>query len=229
MLVDGDNTYDAESAPKLVDLLLREALDMVNAARAPPHRDAAYPGRTSIRQRHAGRFGGRIFGNRLTDMLSGYRIFSHRLLKSFPALTAGFEIETEFTVHALELRLPIAEIPTAYRERPIGSTSKLRTYRDGVRILRTIVTLIKQEKPLQFFVSVGACLAIVSTVLAVPVIQTFLRTGLVPRLPTAVLSMGIMLLAFLSLTCGLVLETVTRGASRRKDCTILEYRSASVP
>jgi hypothetical protein len=158
----------------------------------------------------------RIFGNRLTDMLSGYRVFSRRFVKSFPALTAGFEIETEFTVHALELRLPIAEVPTAYRERPIGSTSKLRTYRDGVRILRTIVTLIKQEKPLQFFVSVGACLAIVSTALAVPVIQTFLRTGLVPRLPTAVLSMGIMLLAFLSLTCGLVLETVTRGRIEAK-------------
>jgi len=215
VLVDGDNTYDAESAPKLVDLLLREALDMVNAARVASS-DLAYRAGHQFGDAMLTGLVSRIFGNRLTDMLSGYRVFSRRFVKSFPALTAGFEIETEFTIHALELRLPIAEVPTPYRERPIGSTSKLRTYRDGVRILRTIVTLIKQEKPLQFFVSVGACLATVSTALAVPVIQTFLRTGLVPRLPTAVLSMGIMLLAFLSLTCGLVLETVTRGRIEAK-------------
>ncbi|HTB29575.1 MAG TPA: glycosyltransferase family 2 protein [Steroidobacteraceae bacterium] len=215
VLVDGDNTYDAESAPKLVDLLLREALDMVNAARVASS-DLAYRAGHQFGNAMLTGLVSRIFGNRLTDMLSGYRVFSRRFVKSFPALTAGFEIETEFTVHALELRLPIAEVPTPYRERPIGSTSKLRTYRDGVRILRTIVTLIKQEKPLQFFASVSACLAIVSTALAVPVIQTFLRTGLVPRLPTAVLSMGIMLLAFLSLTCGLVLETVTRGRVEAK-------------
>jgi glycosyltransferase involved in cell wall biosynthesis len=215
VLVDGDDTYDAESAPKLVDLLLREALDMVNAARVASS-DLAYRAGHQFGNAMLTGLVSRIFGNRLTDMLSGYRVFSRRFVKSFPALTAGFEIETEFTVHALELRLPIAEVPTPYRERPIGSTSKLRTYRDGVRILRTIVTLIKQEKPLQFFASVSACLAIVSTALAVPVIQTFLRTGLVPRLPTAVLSMGIMLLAFLSLTCGLVLETVTRGRVEAK-------------
>jgi glycosyltransferase involved in cell wall biosynthesis len=215
VLVDGDNTYDAESAPKLVELLLRDALDMVNAARVASS-DLAYRAGHQFGNAMLTGLVSRIFGNRLTDMLSGYRVFSRRFVKSFPALTAGFEIETEFTVHALELRLPIAEVPTPYRERPIGSMSKLRTYRDGVRILRTIMTLIKQEKPLQFFASVSACLAIVATVLAVPVIQTFLHTGLVPRLPTAVLSMGIMLLAFLSLTCGLVLETVTRGRTEAK-------------
>ena len=215
VLVDGDNTYDAESAPKLVDLLLREALDMVNAARVASS-DLAY--RAGHQWGNAMLTGlvNRIFGNRLTDMLSGYRVFSRRFVKSFPALSAGFEIETEFTVHALELRLPIAEVPTPYRARPVGSTSKLHTYRDGVRILRTIVTLIKQEKPLQFFAFISACLALVSTVLALPVIRTFLNTGLVPRLPTAVLSMGIMLLAFLSLTCGRVLETVTRGRIESK-------------
>jgi glycosyltransferase involved in cell wall biosynthesis len=215
VLVDGDNTYDAESAPKLVDLLLREALDMVNASRVASS-DLAYRAGHQLGNAMLTGLVSRIFGNRLTDMLSGYRVFSRRFVKSFPALTSGFEIETEFTVHALELRLPIAEVPTPYRERPAGSMSKLRTYRDGVRILRTIMALIKQERPMQFFASISACLAIVSTVLVVPVIQTFLSTGLVPRLPTAILSMGIMLLAFLSLTCGLILETVTRGRIEAK-------------
>jgi hypothetical protein len=157
-----------------------------------------------------------IFGNRLTDMLSGYRVFSRRFVKSFPALAGGFEIETELTVHALELRLPIAEVPTPYRERPAGSVSKLRTYRDGTRILRMTITLVKQENPLQFFAIISAALTLISILLAAPVVQTYLDTGLVPRLPTAILSMGIMLLSFLSLVCGLILETVTRGRVEAK-------------
>jgi hypothetical protein len=144
-------------------------------------------------------------------MLSGYRVFSRRFVKSFPALSAGFEIETELTVHALELRVPIAEVPTSYGERPEGSASKLNTYRDGVRILLTIVNLIKLEKPLQFFGAIFALLALASVVIEIPVLATYVKTGLVPRLPTAVLGTGMMLLAFLSLVCGLVLETVTRG------------------
>lgn len=224
VLVDGDDTYDAASAPKLVQLLLSESLDMVNGARVASS-DLAY--------RRGHQFGNamltglvaRIFGNRLTDLLSGYRVMSRRFVKSFPALTPGFEIETEMTVHALELRLPMAEVPTTYRERPSGSASKLRTYHDGMRILRVIMILMKQEKPLAFFGTIGALLAILSAALAVPVVETYLRTGLVPRLPTAVLSTGIMLLAFLSFFCGLILETVTRG---RVEVKRLSYLSVPI-
>jgi glycosyltransferase involved in cell wall biosynthesis len=215
VLVDGDDTYDAASAPRLIDLLVTQALDMVNGARVASSQ-AAYRAGHQFGNALLTGLVARIFGNRLTDMLSGYRVFSRRFVKSFPALTAGFETETEFTVHALQLRMPIAEVPTPYRERPVGSVSKLRTYRDGWRILRTIFTLIKQEKPLQFFAVVSAALGVLSAGLALPVIRTYFATGLVPRLPTAVLSMGIMLLAFLSLVCGLVLETVTRGRNEAK-------------
>jgi hypothetical protein len=157
-----------------------------------------------------------VFGNRITDMLSGYRVFSRRFAKSFPALATGFETETEFTVHALELHLPVGELRTAYRERPPGSQSKLNTWRDGLRILRTIVLLVRREKPLAFFASLAGVLALLSIVLAWPVVATWLATGLVPRLPTAVLATGLMLLAFLSLTCGLILDTVTRGRQEAK-------------
>ena len=219
VLVDGDDTYDAASAPQLIELLVTQALDMVNGARVASSQGAYRAGHEFGNALLTGLVA-HIFGNRLTDMLSGYRVFSRRFIKSFPALTAGFEIETEFTVHALQLRMPIAEVPTPYRERPVGSVSKLRTYRDGWRILRTIMTLIKQEKPLQFFSVVSAVLALISAGLAVPLIRTYFATGLVPRLPTAVFSTGIMLLAFLSLVCGLVLETVTRG---RKEAKRLAY------
>ncbi|HVO46572.1 MAG TPA: glycosyltransferase [Steroidobacteraceae bacterium] len=224
VLVDGDGTYDAASAPLLINKLLTEALDMVNGARTAASQNAYRRGHQFGNAMLTGLVA-RIFGNRLTDMLSGYRVFSRRFVKSFPALTGGFEIETELTVHALQLRLPIAEVATPYGERPAGSTSKLRTYSDGMRILRTIVTLIKQEKPLQFFGSMAAVLALLSTALALPVIETYMQTGLVPRLPTAVLSTGIMLLAFLSLVCGLVLETVTRG---RVEAKRLHYLSIPI-
>ena len=210
VLVDGDDTYDASCVRGLIDRLLQDSLDMVNAARTAQS-DGAY--------RRGHRFGnlfltgcvGYVFGNQLSDMLSGYRVFSRRFVKSFPALSAGFEIETELTVHALELRLPIAEVPTPYGERPEGSASKLNTYRDGVRILMTIFNLVKLEKPLQFFGVLFLLLALAAVAIEVPVISTYLQTGLVPRLPTAVLGTGMMLLAFLSLVCGLVLDTVTRG------------------
>lgn len=215
VLVDGDDTYDAAAAPEMIRLLLEERLDMVTgtritdavAAYRPGHRlgNAVLTGVVRL-----------IFGNRISDMLSGYRVFSRRFAKSFPALAAGFETETEFTVHALELSMPVGEVVTAYRERPPGSASKLNTWRDGFRILLTIALLVRRERPLPFFALLALALALLSVGIAVPVFQTFLATGLVPRLPTAVLSTGLMLLAFLSLACGLILDTVTRGRMEAK-------------
>jgi len=219
VLIDGDGTYEAARAPELVELLLEKGLDMVNGAR-DEQSQAAY--------RVGHRFGNRlltsivaaIFGRQLTDMLSGYRVLSRRFVKSFPALSSGFEIETELTVHALELRMPLAEVRTAYRERREGSVSKLRTYRDGSRILLTILALVREERPLAFFTTGFLILASLSLLLGWPVVVTYLETGLVPRLPTAVLSASLMLLAFLSLTSGLILETVTRG---RRELRRLHY------
>ena len=221
VLVDGDGTYDAASAPKMIDKLLDDDLDMVNAARDASE-DASY--------RRGHRFGnklltgivGHIFGSRLTDMLSGYRVFSRRFAKSFPGLAHGFEIETELTVHALELRLPMAEIRAPYGSRPPGSLSKLATIKDGIRVLWTILVLIKEERPLPFFSLIAGTLAFSSIVLTVPIFITFMQTGLVPRVPTAVLATGMMLLAFLSLACGLILDTVTRG---RRELKRLHYLS----
>jgi hypothetical protein len=167
-----------------------------------------------------------IFGSRFSDMLSGYRAMSRRYVKSFPALSAGFETETELTVHALELRMPIAEIPTPYKDRPLGSVSKLSTFRDGFRILWTIVVLVKEERPMHFFSLLALFFAAISTTLIVPIVLTFMETGLVPRMPTAVLSMGLMILAFLSLTCGLILDTVTRG---RREMKRMRYLNIPAP
>jgi glycosyltransferase involved in cell wall biosynthesis len=215
VLVDGDDTYSAESAPQLVERLESESLDMVTGVR---HTDI----RSAYRRGH--RFGNRvlngivqtIFGKQIGDLLSGYRVFSRRFVKSFPALSSGFEIETELTVHALELRMAIAELPTPYKERPEGSSSKLRTYKDGLRILKTIAILLKEERPLPFFFWLFGLLAVMSVALAWPVIAEFMRTGLVPRFPTAILATGIMLLAFHSLFCGLTLDTVTLGRREMK-------------
>jgi hypothetical protein len=222
VLVDGDGTYDAASAPKMIDRLLDDDLDMVNAARDAAG-DVYRPGHRFGNKLLTG-IVSRIFGNRLTDMLSGYRVFSRRFAKSFPGLAQGFEIETELTVHALELRLPIAEIHAPYGSRPPGSVSKLGTIRDGIRVLWTIVVLIKEERPLPFFSLIAALLAGPSVLLMVPVFVTFMETGLVPRVPTAVLATGMMILAFLSLACGLILDTVTRG---RRELKRLHYLSIS--
>jgi glycosyltransferase involved in cell wall biosynthesis len=222
VLVDGDGTYDAASAPRMIDRLLDDDLDMVNAARDASG-DAYRPGHRFGNRLLTG-IVSRIFGNRLTDMLSGYRVFSRRFAKSFPGLAHGFEIETELTVHALELRLPIAEIRAPYGSRPPGSISKLGTIRDGIRVLWTILVLIKEERPLPFFSLVAAVLAVSSVLLVVPIVITFLETGLVPRVPTAVLATGMMVLAFLSLACGLILDTVTRG---RRELKRLHYLSIS--
>lgn len=215
VLVDGDDTYDAASAPALVNRLIGGSLDMVIGARTAT-------GAGAYRAGH--RFGNAfltrsvalLFGDRITDMMSGYRVFSRRFVKSFPALSHGFEIETELTVFALELRLPIVEMPTPYGERQAGSMSKLRTYRDGFRILRMIIRLVKQEKPLAFFGSFAAALAFAAVMLEIPVLQEYIETGLVPRFPTAILGSSMMLLAFLSLACGLILQTVTQGRIETK-------------
>jgi glycosyltransferase involved in cell wall biosynthesis len=215
VLVDGDATYHAASAPMMVEKLRTESLDMVNGARVTDIVAAYRPGH---------RFGNWlltsmvawIFGNRFTDMLSGYRVFSRRYVKSFPALAAGFETETELTVHALELKMPTAEVPTPYKDRPVGSVSKLSTFKDGFRILMTILVLIKEERPLQFFSLLALSFFIGSLVLAYPVLAEYFATGLVPRFPTAVLATGLMILSFLSIASGLILDTVTRGRREMK-------------
>jgi hypothetical protein len=198
---------------------------MVNAARRMTS-DAAYRPGHQFGNRLLSGLVRRIFGARITDMLSGYRAFSRRYVKTFPALAQGFEIETEFTVHALDLSMPVAEIAAAYRERPAGSASKLRTYSDGLKILRTIVLLVKEHRPLPFFATAGLALLLAGLGLVAPVVTEFFRTGLVPRLPTAVLALGLVLLSFLSLSCGLILDSVARG---RKEIKRLAYLAIPAP
>jgi glycosyltransferase involved in cell wall biosynthesis len=225
VLVDGDDTYDAAAAPAMVRLLWDEGLDMVIGTRVTDIAAAYRPGHRLGNLVLTGMVAA-IFGNRVSDMLSGYRVFSRRFVKTFPALATGFETETEFTVHALELRMAIGEVRTAYRDRPAGSQSKLRTWSDGARILRTIVILVKEERPLQFFSLAGLALLLLGVGLGIPVVLDFLATGLVPRLPTAVLAMGFVLLSFLSLAAGLILDSVTRG---RKEAKRLAYLAVPGP
>lgn len=225
VLVDGDDTYEAAAAPRMVALLREQGLDMVTGARRGGGEAAYRPGHRFGNRVLTGLVAG-VFGNGVSDMLSGYRVFSRRFVKSFPALAGGFETETEFTVHALELGMPIGEVATAYKERPPGSASKLNTIRDGVRILRTILALVKEERPLPFFGLAALALLLAGIGLFVPVLLTYLETGLVPRLPTAVLSLGLVLLSFLSLACGLILETVTRG---RKEAKRIAYLAIPGP
>ena len=225
VLVDGDATYDAASARALIARLLEDRLDMVVAARV--HRDES-----AFRMGH--RIGNRLFSASVdwvfnatfTDILTGYRVFSRRFVKSFPVLSRGFEIEIELTVHALELELPTAEMATPYYARPAGSASKLSTWRDGLRILSTIINLYRSERPLAFFAGLGIALAVVSVVLAIPIFVTYLEQGVVPRVPTAILSTGLMLLAFLFVAAGLILDTVTRG---RREMKLLAYLAQRAP
>jgi glycosyltransferase involved in cell wall biosynthesis len=210
VMADGDATYEAAAAPKLVAQLQSETLDMVVGARRSEV-EAAY--------RRGHRFGNalltgmlaRLFGRSFSDILSGYRVFSRRFVKSFPVLSSGFEIETEISVHALEMRMPVAEQVTAYAARPEGSESKLNTYRDGIRIMNTILVLFRYERPMLFFGSISLGLALLALILAVPLIITYWQTGLVPRFPTAILVTGLMILAALNGLCGLILDTVVRG------------------
>jgi glycosyltransferase involved in cell wall biosynthesis len=229
IMADGDNTYEVAAVRRLVERLLAEQLDMVvGVRRTGAGENAAY------RRGHRGGnafltgFVKLLFGARLLDMLSGYRIFSRRFVKSFPALSSGFEIETEFTIHALELKMPFAEEPTVYIARPPGSQSKLKTFKDGWRVLGTALLLFKEVRPFLFFSIIFVMLALISLILGIPVVETFLETGLVPRFPTAILAASIMLLAFLSLTCGLILDSVARGRREVKRIAYLDHPLAEL-
>jgi len=222
LLVDGDGTYDPAVAPEMLHLARTQKIDLVSCVRKS--------GAESYRFGH--QFGNLlltgmvkyIFGNRVQDMLSGYKLLSRRFVKSFPALSGGFDIETELTVHALELSLPIGHVSAAYKPRPVGSPSKLNTWRDGARILWLIAVLVKHERPMQLFSGIAAVLTAVSIILGIPIVTHYLATGLVPRLPTAVLATGLMLMAALSLATGLILDTVTRGRREARMLAYLQYR-----
>jgi glycosyltransferase involved in cell wall biosynthesis len=225
VLADGDATYDAPSVRQMIARLLDDRLDLVVGRRVDYEQPAYRVGhRTGNKLLSA--FVAFVFGPKFNDMLSGYRVFSRRFVKSFPVLSGGFEIETELTIHALVLGLAVDEVDTPYRARPEGSVSKLNTWRDGFRILLTIANLYRAERPLAFFTAIGALLAIASIGFAFPIIVTYLETGLVPRLPTAVLATGLMLLAFLSTAVGFILDTVTRG---RREMKLLAYLSHRAP
>jgi glycosyltransferase involved in cell wall biosynthesis len=219
VLVDGDATYDAPSAPGMIERLVNDHLDMVVGLRVDQEQ-AAYRRGHRTGNWLLTSFLSSVFGQAFKDILSGYRVFSRRFVKSFPVLSDGFEIETELTVHALELAMPVAEVETPYYARPEGSVSKLNTWRDGFRILGTILKLYRSEKPLRFFTFIGVFLALVSIGLAIPLAVTYLEEGVVPRVPTAVLSTGLMIVAVLSVSSGLVLDTVTRG---RREMKLLAY------
>jgi glycosyltransferase involved in cell wall biosynthesis len=229
-MVDGDATYDVSEAQRLVERLQQEQLDMLVGCRMDDgvNRENYRPGHR-WGNRLLTNFVGALFDSRFSDMLSGYRIFSRRFVKSFPARSWGFEIETELTIHALELRMPVAEHPVTYRSRLEGSTSKLSTYRDGWRILKTILKLFINERPLQFFSAVGILFALVSLALVAPLLVTYLQTGLVPRLPTAVLSTGMMISAMLSLVCGVILNTVTISRHEIRHLAYLAVPRLAVP
>jgi hypothetical protein len=225
VMADGDATYDTGIAPKLVERLLEENLDMVVARRV--HVDAtAYRRGHAIGNRLFSSLLAHLFGARFADVFSGYRALSRRFVKSFPALSQGFETETEVTVHALTLSMPTAEIDAKYCSRPNGSTSKLRTLRDGLRILRVTLALFKSERPLAFFAGIAAILALLSLGLSMPIFITYFETGLVPRFPTAILSASIMVLASLCTVSGIVLDTVTRG---RRELKRIAYLAMPAP
>ena len=219
VLVDGDGTYCAECAPAMVEELVAGQLDMVSGARRATRSGAYRPGHR-LGNNFITFLVGLTFERRFSDVLTGYRVLSRRFVKSFPALSKGFEIETEIAVHALEMRLPGSEVEVPYVARPEGSTSKLRTFRDGIAIVRTIFLLIKEERPLEFFSVMFVLFELAAFMLAWPLLPEYLETGLVPRLPTAVLATGLALLGFLCLACGLILDTVTLG---RREVKRLHY------
>jgi glycosyltransferase involved in cell wall biosynthesis len=225
VMVDGDATYDAPSAGAMIDKLVSERLDMVCAVRVDREQAAYRLGHRAGNRLLTG-FVAHVFGQSFSDMLSGYRVFTRRFVKSFPILSGGFEIETELTIHALELELPVGEMRTPYYSRPQGSVSKLSTWRDGFRILRTVLRIYRAERPLPLFTGIGISLGIVAIGIAIPIFITYLEVGVVPRLPTAILSTGLMLLACLSIACGLILDTVTRG---RRELKLLAYLAQRAP
>lgn len=229
VMADGDGTYDAEALPAMVDHLVHDNLDMIVGTRAKDEDEEVY--------RAGHRFGNRMlntlvhlsFGQIFTDMLSGYRVFSRRFVKSFPSISQGFEIETELTIHALQQRLPVAEIPTRYYKRAGGTQSKLSTYRDGFRILNFILFFLKEGRPFFFFGLISLLLAILSLAIGIPVVLEFLETGLVPRLPSAVLSMGLMISAVLSFICAVILDSVSNARQEQKRLRYLAYSAPQKP
>jgi len=225
VMADGDLTYDPKAAPAMVDLLVADQLDMVVGTRRHQEKDAYRGGHVLGNRVFTGLLSS-LFGRSFSDIFSGYRVFSRRFVKSFPVLSSGFEIETEMSVHALELRMPVGEIETSYAARPEGSESKLSTYSDGWRILKTIVTLYRIERPVLFYGGIGAFLVALALVLAVPLVITYLNTGLVPRVPTAILVTGMTIVAVLCFFAGLILDTVTRG---RRELRRLYYLSLAAP
>jgi glycosyltransferase involved in cell wall biosynthesis len=225
VMADGDLTYDPKAAPEMVKLLLDEQLDMVVGTRRHEAKDAYRGGHVLGNRVFTGLLAG-LFGRSFSDIFSGYRVFSRRFVKSFPVLSEGFEIETEMSVHALELRMPVGEVETSYAARPEGSHSKLSTYGDGWRILRTIATLYRVERPALFYGAIGVLLMILAVILAVPLVETYVETGLVPRFPTAILVTGMVIVAVLCFFAGLILDTVTRG---RREMRRLAYLSLAAP
>ena len=225
VMADGDLTYDPKSAPEMVDMLLAEEFDMVVGTRKHEEKEAYRGGHVLGNKVFTGLLSG-LFGRSFSDIFSGYRVFSRRFVKSFPVLSSGFEIETEMSVHALELRMPVGEVETIYGARPEGSHSKLSTYGDGWRILKTIATLYRIERPVLFFGLIGAFLLAAAVVLSVPLVITYLNTGLVPRFPTAILVTGMTIVAVLCFFAGLILDTVTRG---RREVRRLAYLSFPAP
>jgi glycosyltransferase involved in cell wall biosynthesis len=225
VMADGDLTYDPKAAPAMVDLVLAEQLDMVVGTRRHEEKQAYRGGHVLGNKLFTGLLSG-LFGRSFSDIFSGYRVFSRRFVKSFPVLSSGFEIETEMSVHALELRMPVGEVETAYAARPEGSQSKLSTYSDGWRILKTIVTLYRVERPVLFYGMIGALLVALAVVLAIPLVITYVHTGLVPRFPTAILVTGMIIVAVLCFFAGLILDTVTRG---RREVRRLYYLSLAAP
>ena len=225
VMADGDLTYDPKAAPAMVQLLLDDQLDMVVGTRQHEEKDAYRGGHVLGNRLFTGLLSS-LFGRSFNDIFSGYRVFSRRFVKSFPVLSSGFEIETEMSVHALELRMPVGEVETSYGARPEGSQSKLSTYSDGWRILKTIGTLYRVERPALFYGSVGALLLAAAIVLAVPLVITYVHTGLVPRVPTAILVTGMTIIAVLCFFAGLILDTVTRG---RREVRRLSYLAQRAP
>ena len=225
IMADGDLTYDPKVAPAMVDQLLAEQLDMVVGTRVHDARDAYRGGHVLGNRLFTGLLSG-LFGRSFSDIFSGYRVFSRRFVKSFPVLSSGFEIETEISVHALELRMPVGEAATVYGARPEGSQSKLSTFSDGWRILKTIAMLYRIERPVLFFGTIGALLVVAAILLAIPLIVTYVDTGLVPRVPTAILVTGMVIVAVLCVFAGLILDTVTRG---RREVRRLAYLSLAGP
>ncbi|WP_338504272.1 glycosyltransferase family 2 protein [Sphingomonas kaistensis] len=226
VMADGDLTYEPSAAQKMVDLLLGEQLDMVVGTRQHEAKAAYRGGHVLGNKLFTGLLSG-LFGRTFTDIFSGYRVFSRRFVKSFPVLSAGFEIETEISIHALELRMPVGEVITSYAARPEGSASKLNTYRDGWRILSVMLTLFRAERPALFYGSVGSAMVVAALALSVPLVTTYLETGLVPRVPTAILVTGMIIIAVLCLFAGLILDTVTRGRRETRRLAYLQYPSTA--